>query len=198
MWLCRHGPEARRSPIPPATPKPPPTGWASPVPAAPRRPPSGTPPAPADSARMAGPLRLGLERGRQQRFEPRDRQQRPPLRQGPVGDVLAGELFHMLGQGASLRHHMEDQALDQFPRGHDRRTAPPYPAPFQQGVEEGRRDHLGKQGFEGRRRDSRLVSHPKGNAPFWRKGPENNCLAPDNSEGWFCKNYQRIPHGHWV
>ena len=77
--------------------------------------------------RMSGRLALGLKRRVHHLFEHRHGQPRPALGQGPVGNRLAGELFHMLRQCASLRHHMEDQALDQFPRtdhGGQRRRTP--------------------------------------------------------------------------
>ena len=66
--------------------------------------------------RMSGGVGLGygLEGRPHQLIEEFWRQECPPLRQGPIGNVFVSELFDMLSQCASLGHHVKDQALDQF------------------------------------------------------------------------------------
>jgi hypothetical protein len=52
---------------------------------------------------------FGLEGCAHQLFEESRGQKSPALGQRPVGNGLAGDLFHMLGQCASLGDHMEDR-----------------------------------------------------------------------------------------
>jgi hypothetical protein len=78
-------------------------------------------------------------------------------------------LFHMLGQGANLRHHMEEQALDQFPRTDSGRTATPHATTAQQGVKEPTGDQLGEQSPEGSRWNDSKVSHPQLNGVLDKK-----------------------------
>ena len=92
-----------------------------------------------------------------------------PLGQGSVGNGLAGELFHMLGQCASLRHDMEDQAQDQFPRTDHRRTATTHATTAQQGVKERTWDQLCEQSPEGSHRNDSMVSHPQLNGVLHKK-----------------------------
>jgi len=61
---------------------------------------------------MSHRVASGLERGNHQFLKNCRRQQSPALGQRPIGATLAGELFDMLSQGASLGHDMKDQALN--------------------------------------------------------------------------------------
>src|SRR5208282_2516299 len=110
---------------------------------------------------MSCRLALGLERGLHHLFEHRDGQPRPPLGQGSVSNGLAGELFHMLGQCARLRHHMEDQALNQLPRTDHGRTATTHATTAQQAVKERTWNQLSEQSPEGSHWDDSTVSHPQ-------------------------------------
>ena len=85
---------------------------------------------------------LGLEGGLHQLFEDRWGQKSPALGQRPIGDGLAGKLFHMLGQCASLGDHMEDQALDQLHSRDHRGTAATDATTAEQGINKRAWDQL--------------------------------------------------------
>jgi hypothetical protein len=107
---------------------------------------------------------LGLERHAHDLLEQRRRQVPPALGERALGEHFAGQDFHVFGQGTGPRQDMKAQPRDQFAQAQQRRTTAPGAAPSGHGADRGRVDQLVEQRLEGRRRETRLVSHPQRNA----------------------------------
>src|SRR5690349_19539776 len=118
---------------------------------------------------------LGLESRVEQLVKQFRRQQCAPLGQCSIGNGFASELFHMLRQCASLRHHMEDQPLNQLGLSHHGRPATTHPTTNKKRVDQRPWYEFVEQCLESSCRDRRFVSHPKLN--------ETDCLIV---QGKYC------------
>jgi hypothetical protein len=107
---------------------------------------------------------LGFEGCGHDLLEERRRQQRPALRERPIGNALTAQSFHMRGQCARGGERMKDQASDQFQGADARRTAPTHARLAHQTHQGAGRKRLIEQSLERVERDDSIGSHPQGNA----------------------------------
>jgi hypothetical protein len=127
---------------------------------------------------MPARVSFGFEGCPHQLIEEFRGQECPSLGQSPIGNLLAGELFHVLSQRASFGYDMKDQALDQFDLRDLRRPAATHAATNKERINQGPGEQFIKEDLKRFAVNRSFVLPPQGNGELSTKVQGKNCLVP--------------------